>query len=129
MQVGLRGCSCRAQVLSYVVADTAARGDLIVRQLARAERVPRVFATAEGLDLARVADGLLAGAVLAPVAVPDAGSAAFEAYFAELVGHPPDDQALVVWRAIERAVGRVPDGPPAVQRVVVRGGRLEPFTP
>jgi ABC-type branched-subunit amino acid transport system substrate-binding protein len=102
---------------ALVIADALPRTELIVRQLRREQfRVlggnvdsegteVLVLGTGEGLapDAIGPKHASLDGVVLAPVAYPDAASRAFEdEYFAQQQRRP-DDQALLVWRALEAA--------------------------
>ncbi len=102
---------------AIVVGDALPRTELIVRQLRRdrfrvaggqvdkAGTELMVLATGEGLapDAISAKHESLDGVVLAPVAHPNAASRAFEdEYFAQQKARP-DDQALLVWRALEAA--------------------------
>ena len=99
-----------------IIADALPRTELIVRQLRhdgfrvrggadREGTEVTVLGTGEGLSLDAIGSkhASLDGVILAPAAFPDAGSRAFEAeYFAQQQKRP-DDQALLVWRALEAA--------------------------
>jgi ABC-type branched-subunit amino acid transport system substrate-binding protein len=100
-----------------IIADALPRTELIVRQLrhdgfrVRGGNADRegtevtVMGTGEGLspDAIGGKHESLDGVILAPVAFPDAASRAFESeYFAQQKKRP-DDQALLVWRALEAA--------------------------
>jgi ABC-type branched-subunit amino acid transport system substrate-binding protein len=100
-----------------VIADALPRTELIVRQLrhdgfrVRGGNVDRegtevtVMGTGEGLspDAIGAKHESLDGVILAPAAFPDSASRAFESeYFAQQKKRP-DDQALLVWRALEAA--------------------------
>lgn len=100
-----------------IIADALSRTELIVRQVRREGlRVRGGNADKEGVEVTVMGTGeglspeaigpkhaSLDGVILAPVAFPDAASRAFEdAYFAQQQKRP-DDQALLVWRALEAA--------------------------
>jgi ABC-type branched-subunit amino acid transport system substrate-binding protein len=100
-----------------IIADALPRTELIVRQLrhdgfrVRGGNADRegtevtVMGTGEGLSLDAIGakHESLDGVILAPAAFPDAGSRAFESeYFAQQKKRA-DDQALLVWRALEAA--------------------------
>lgn len=102
---------------AVIVGDALPRTELIVRQLRRDQfrvaggKVDKegtevtVLATGEGLapDAIGAKHESLDGVILAPVAYPNAASRAFEdEYFAQQRMRP-DDQALLVWRALEAA--------------------------
>jgi ABC-type branched-subunit amino acid transport system substrate-binding protein len=111
LYAGLRGGA------ALIVGDALPRTEMIVRQLRRDQlrvaggKVDKegtevmVLATGEGLapDAMGPKHESLDGVILAPVAHPNAASRAFEdEYFAQQ-GARPDDQALLVWRALEAA--------------------------
>lgn len=100
-----------------IIADALPRTELIVRQLRHdGFRVRGGSADREGTEVTvlGMGEGLspdaigakhasLDGVILAPAAFPDAASRAFESeYFAQQQKRP-DDQALLVWRALEAA--------------------------
>ena len=131
---------------AVVVGDALPRTELIVRQLRReqfrvagakpsagasagAETEIMVLSTGEGLgpDAIGPKHESLDGVILAPVAFPDAASRAFEdEYFAQQQVRP-DDQALLVWRALEAAwSGAAATLEPRAELVRVRGSNLVP---
>lgn len=102
---------------ALIIADALPRTELILRELRRAQLRVRggsvdregtevlVLGTGEGLSLDAIGKkhASLDGVILAPAAHPDAASRAFEdEYFAQQ-RQRPDDQALLVWRALEAA--------------------------
>jgi ABC-type branched-subunit amino acid transport system substrate-binding protein len=102
---------------AIVVGDALPRTEMIVRQIRRDQfrvaggKVDKegtevtVLSTGEGLapDAIGAKHDSLDGVILAPVASPNAASRAFEdEYFAQQRTRP-DDQALLVWRALEAA--------------------------
>ncbi|PRP91007.1 hypothetical protein ENSA5_59190 [Enhygromyxa salina] len=102
---------------ALIIADALPRTDLIVRELRREQLRVRggrvdsegteitVLGTGEGLSSSAIGakHASLDGVVLAPAAHPDPSSRAFEdEYFAQQQQRP-DDQALLVWRALEAA--------------------------
>ncbi|PRP99030.1 ABC transporter substrate-binding protein [Enhygromyxa salina] len=105
------------QGAAILIADALPRTELIVRQLRRAHlrvaggTVDRegaevlVLGTGEGLapDAIGAKHESLDGVILAPVAHPDADSRAFEAEYQRQQQRRPDDQALLVWRAMSAA--------------------------
>nr|WP_255216656.1 ABC transporter substrate-binding protein [Pseudenhygromyxa sp. WMMC2535] len=122
-----------------VVVDALPRTELIARQLRRdGLRIAggsvdqegaevAVYAMGEGLSPERVGakHESLDGVVLAPVAAPDAESRDFEDRYLAQQGLPPDDQALLVWSALEAAwSGASSTHEPQVQLVRVEGGRV-----
>jgi ABC-type branched-subunit amino acid transport system substrate-binding protein len=102
---------------AIVVGDALPRTELILRQLRRdgfrvaGGRVDKqgtellVLATAEGLGPDTYGKGheSLDGVIIAPVARPDAASRAFEDEYLAQQRVGPDDQALLVWRALQAA--------------------------
>ena len=92
-----------------MVIDTLARTSAIARQLRRdavtlGDEGLHYFSTAEGLDARALAgESILAGTIVAPVAVPAARSA-FQDSFRLATGKPADDQALLLWSAMKRAL-------------------------
>lgn len=128
---------------AVVVGDALPRTELILRQLRReqfrvvgskaaagvAETDIMVLSTGEGLAPEAIGPKheSLEGVILAPVAVPTAGSRAFETeYFAQQQARP-DDQALLVWRALEAAwSGAAATLEPRAELVRVRGSDLVP---
>ena len=102
---------------ALLVADALPRTELIIRQLRRERMRVRdgsvdregaevlVLATGEGFSPDRIGakHASLDGVVIAPVAFPDSGSRAFEAEYRAQQGVEPDDQALLVWRALSAA--------------------------
>jgi ABC-type branched-subunit amino acid transport system substrate-binding protein len=100
-----------------IIADALPRTELIVRQLrhdgfrVRGGSADRegtevtVLGTGEGLspDAIGSKHASLDGVILAPVAFPDAGSRAFETEYFAQQHKRPDDQALLVWRALSAA--------------------------
>jgi ABC-type branched-subunit amino acid transport system substrate-binding protein len=117
-----------------IIADALPRTELIVRQLRHdGFRVRGSSADREGTEVTilGMGEGLspdaigpkhasLDGVILAPAAFPDAASRAFETeYFAQQQKRP-DDQALLVWRALEAAwsgAASTHDPRPALVRV------------
>lgn len=120
---------------ALLVPDTLARAEMIVRQLARAGRMPAhgdvpglvVLTTAEGLSPQGLSVGhdVLDGVWVAPAAARGLESAEFEAAYARLQGEPPGDQGLLVFYALEQAITGQP-GPGAGRITITRvqGGRL-----
>lgn len=124
---------------AIVVGDALPRTELIVRQLRRDQfrvaggKVDKegtavmVLATGEGLapDAIGAKHESLDGVVLAPVAHPNAASRAFEdEYFAQQRTRP-DDQALLVWRALEAAwSGASATLEPKAELVRIQGSNL-----
>lgn len=120
---------------ALLVPDTLARAEMIVRQLARAGRMPAhgdvpglvVLTTAEGLSPQGLSVGhdVLDGVWVAPAAARGLESAEFEAAYARLQGEPPGDQGLLVFYALEQAITGQP-GPGAGRTTLTRvqGGRL-----
>lgn len=92
-----------------MVIDTLARTSAIARQLRRdgvtlGGAGVHYFSTAEGLDArALVGESILAGTIVAPVALP-APRSAFQDSYRLATGQPADDQALLLWSAISRAL-------------------------
>jgi len=127
---------------ALLVPDTLARAEMVVRQLARAGRMPAhgdvpglvVLTTAEGLSPQGLSVGhdVLDGVWVAPAAARGPESAEFEAAYARLQGEPPGDQGLLVFYALQQAITGQP-GPGAGRTTVTRvqGGRLvvEPTQP
>jgi ABC-type branched-subunit amino acid transport system substrate-binding protein len=127
---------------ALLVPDTLARAEMVVRQLARAGRMPAhgevpglvVLTTAEGLSPQGLSAGhdVLDGVWVAPAAARGPESAEFEAAYARLQGEPPGDQGLLVFYALQQAITGQP-GPGAGRTTVTRvqGGRLvvEPTQP
>jgi ABC-type branched-subunit amino acid transport system substrate-binding protein len=105
------------QGAAIIIADALPRTELIVRQLRRERLRVRggkvdsegtevlVLGTGEGLapDAIGAKHDSLDGVILAPAAHPDADSRAFEAEYFTQQKKRPDDQALLVWRAISAA--------------------------
>lgn len=126
---------------TLVVGDALSRTELILRQLRREKLRVRGGVDAEGDEFVVVtsAEGLapdqlgkghesLEGVVVAPVAWPDAGSAEFEREFARQQGSPPDDQALLVYRALEAAwSGASVTHRPSADLSQIRGGKVVPL--
>ena len=124
---------------AIVVGDALPRTELIVRHLRRDHfrvaggKVDKegaevlVLATGEGLapDLVGSKHDSLDGVILAPAASPDAGSRAFEdEYFAQQHSRP-DDQALLVWRALDAAwSGASSTLTPRTELVRIQGSNL-----
>jgi ABC-type branched-subunit amino acid transport system substrate-binding protein len=120
---------------ALLVPDTLARTEMIVRQLARAGRMPAhgdvpglvVLSTAEGLSPQGLEQGrdVLEGVFVAPAAARGPASAEFEAAYARLQGEPPGDQGLLVFYAVQHAITGQP-GPGAGRTTLTRvqGGRL-----
>lgn len=130
---GLRGGG------AILVADALPRTELIARQLRRADlRVAGGQIDSEGKEVMVMAMGegwspsgidtthaSLDGVILAPVAHPDADSRAFEDEYQRQQGEAPNDQALLVWRALEAAWrGAAPTLDPQASLVQVRRGQL-----
>lgn len=124
---------------ALVIGDALPRTELIARQLRRDQfrvaggKVDKegtevmVLATGEGLSLDAIGakHDSLDGVILAPVAHPTAASRAFEdEYFAQQQARP-DDQALLVWRALEAAwSGAASTLEPRPELVRVQGSNL-----
>jgi ABC-type branched-subunit amino acid transport system substrate-binding protein len=124
---------------AIVVGDALPRTELIVRQLRRDQfRVAGGKVDKEGTEIAVLATGeglapdaigakheSLDGVILAPVAHPDAASRAFEdEYFAQQRTRP-DDQALLVWRALQAAwSGASSTVEPRAELVRIQGSNL-----
>lgn len=124
--------SARAEGRAVLIADSAGRTELVVRQLRRAglDSEHLVLATAEGLGpqaLRRGASALEA-LVVAPVAAPGPDAARFVEEYERLQGEGPGPQALLVWRALSRAwAGEAAAEPDAAGLWRVKGGRLVPL--
>lgn len=126
---------------TLIVGDALARTELILRQLRREKLRVRGGPDAEGDEFVALtsAEGLapeglgkghesLEGVIVAPVAWPDARSRAFEDEFVRQQGSPPDDQALLVWRALEAAwSGASLTHQPQASLLQVRGGKVVPL--
>jgi ABC-type branched-subunit amino acid transport system substrate-binding protein len=120
---------------ALLVPDTLSRTELVVRQLARAGRMPAhgdvpglmVMTTAEGLSPQGLHQGndVLEGVWVAPAAARGPAAAAFETAYARLQGEPPGDQGLLVFYALQQAITGQP-GPGAGRTTITRvqGGRL-----
>ncbi|MFV8756677.1 ABC transporter substrate-binding protein [Nannocystaceae bacterium ST9] len=123
---------------TLVIGDALSRTELIVRQLRREKlRVAGgvdkegdefvVLTTAEGLAPDQLGKGheSLEGVVVAPVAWPDKRSRAFEDEFLRQQGSAPDDQALLVWRALDAAwSGASATHQPEATLLRVQGGKV-----
>ncbi|EDM78754.1 hypothetical protein PPSIR1_12253 [Plesiocystis pacifica SIR-1] len=124
---------------ALVIADALPRTELIVRQMRRAGmRVAGGRVDSEGPEVlvASMGEGLspdavstkhdsLDGVILAPAAAPDASSRAFEDQYLAQQGELPDDQALLVWRALSAAwSGASGTLEPEAELVRVQGGRV-----
>lgn len=124
---------------AVVIGDALPRTELIARQLRREQlrvlggsvdsegQEVLVLSTGEGLapDRISVKHASLDGVILAPVAAPDANSRAFEDQYRSQQGVEPDDQALLVWRALSAAwSGASGTHEPEAELVRVQGGRL-----
>lgn len=123
---------------ALVVCDALPRTELITRQARRdgfrvegsddsEGRPVAVFALGEGLSPERIGPqhASLEGVILAPAAAPDADSRAFEDQYRAQQGVAPDDQALLVWRALSAAwSGAASTLEPEVRLVRVRGSRV-----
>ncbi len=120
---------------ALVVPDTLTRAELVVRQVARAGRMPArddvpglmVLTTAEGASpstLSRARD-VLEGVWVAPAAARGPEAEAFEAAYETMQGERPGDQGLLVFYALQQAITGRP-GPGAGQTTLTRvvGGRL-----
>ncbi|MEM7155055.1 MAG: ABC transporter substrate-binding protein [Myxococcota bacterium] len=99
---------------AVLIPDTLTRTDLVVRQLARAGRIPAradvpglmVLATAEGVDpgpLLRARD-VMEGVWVVPAAARGPHLSDFEVAYTRLQGEPPGDQALLVYYALSQAI-------------------------
>ncbi len=124
---------------AIVIGDALPRTELIIRHLRREQlrvaggRVDKegtevlVLSTGEGLgpDAIGAKHESLDGVILAPVAFPNAASRAFEdEYFAQQQVRP-DDQALLVWRALQAAwSGASSTLEPRAELVRVQGSNL-----
>lgn len=120
---------------ALLVPDTLSRTELVVRQVARAGRLPArddvpgvmVLATAEGVSPPTLDRGrdVLEGVWVAPAAARGPEGAAFEAAFARMQGEPPGDQGLLVFHALSQAItGQPGPGAGATTLCRVMGGRL-----
>jgi ABC-type branched-subunit amino acid transport system substrate-binding protein len=126
---------------TLLVGDALSRTELIVRQLRReklrvlggVDKEGNEFValtTAEGLSPASLGKGheSLEGMVVAPVAWPDKRSRAFEDEFARQQGSAPDDQALLVFRALDAAwSGASVTHQPEATLLRVQGGKVVPL--
>ena len=117
-----------------IIFDTLGRSEDVARQLRRVEYAIgaeglRVFSTAEGLDAGAV-DGraALAGLVVAPSALPQAGST-FQAEYRLATGRAADDQALLVWAALRLAIWGEAPPQEALVAQFDQGGNLHGPTP
>lgn len=114
---------------AVVVFDALPRAELIVRQLRRWQvEGPLILTTGEGYGHRTVGRGheALDGVWIAPVAAVRPEDADFTRTFERNQGHPPSDQALLVWRAIERAWRGGHEASSADVRII-DGGRLVPI--
>jgi len=124
--------------VAVLVVDALPRVELVARQLQRWQ-VALATGSAAGLRLASTGEGYghrtvgrghepLDGVWIAPVAHARAEDAEFTRQFERQQGHPPSDQALLVWRAFERVWRGGHDAArPAV--LAIDGGRLVAVTP
>lgn len=126
---------------TLLVGDALSRTELIVRQLRReklrvlggVDKEGNEFValtTAEGLGPASLGKGheSTEGIVVAPVAWPDKRSKAFEDEFMRQQGSAPDDQALLVWRALDAAwSGASLTHQPQATLLRVQGGKVVPL--
>ena len=119
---------------ALLVPDHLSRVDLLVRQLARADRRPSpdgsdgplVLTTAEGASAAALKSGseVLNGLWLAPAAAETADTESFVQAFTAAQGEPPGDQALLVFQALRHALGSGADGAARPVLMRVQGGTL-----
>jgi ABC-type branched-subunit amino acid transport system substrate-binding protein len=126
---------------TLLVGDALSRTELIVRQLRReklrvlggVDKEGNEFValtTAEGLSPDALGKGheSVEGIVVAPVAWPDKRSKAFEDEFTRQQGTAPDDQALLVWRALDAAwSGASLTHQPQATLLRVQGGKVVPL--
>lgn len=120
---------------ALLVPDTLSRTELVVRQVARAGRMPArpdvpglmVLVTAEGVSPSTLdrAKDVLEGVWVAPAAARGPYGEAFESAYARMQGEPPGDQGLLVFHALTQAITGQP-GPGAGTTTLCRvtGGRL-----
>lgn len=127
---------------AVIIPDALSRTELIVRQIRRSGfRVAggvdtqgtelMVLSTAEGLAPDQLGKGheSLEGVVVAPVAWPDKRSREFEVEYRRQQGSSPDDQALLVWRALEAAwSGAAVTHSPNAELLSVQGGQVVSLT-
>jgi len=110
--------------------DRLTRVELVVRQLKRKGLGPAsgtmVLTTGEGVGPSSLAAAgrALEGVWIAPVAAPSAGTRQFQLAYATREGQEPDDQALLLWHALARAVAGGSGGRPQPVLLRVEGGRL-----
>jgi len=115
---------------ALVFPDHLSRVELMVRQLRRAGLDPAtgtlVLTTGEGLGPSSLepAKRALEGVWIAPVAAPSQATHDFAVTYAAREGQEPDDQALLVWHALARAVAGGTQGRPPPVLVRVKEGRL-----
>jgi ABC-type branched-subunit amino acid transport system substrate-binding protein len=112
---------------ALIVPDHLSRVELLVRQLSRSGRPPSdpdgalVLSTAEGASpvTLRKANDALDGLWVAPAAAETADSRAFVQAYTAAQGEPPGDQALLVFQALQRALGggADPSAHPLLMRV------------
>jgi ABC-type branched-subunit amino acid transport system substrate-binding protein len=123
------GLGARVAVL---VGDQMQRTELVVRQLARdgkgpgATKGPIVLATAEGISdvEARAGHDVLGGLWVAPAAAPTEDTRRFAEAYLRVQGEPPNDQALLVYRALANAAAGGAKVAAMVHVARVEGGRL-----
>ncbi len=120
---------------ALLVPDSLSRTELVVRQVARAGRVPAhddvpgvlVLTTAEGISaqtLSRARD-VLEGVFIAPAAARGPQIEPFVSAFTAMQGEAPGDQALLLFYALQHAIlGRPGPGAGVTTVTRVAGGRL-----
>jgi ABC-type branched-subunit amino acid transport system substrate-binding protein len=118
---------------AVIVPDHLSRVELFVRQLARSGKAPSdpesplVLSTAEGASPGALQHGnVLDGVWVAPAAAETADSGAFVEAYTAAQGEPPGDQALLVYRALQRAMGGGADPSVRPRLMRVERGRLVP---
>ena len=122
---------------ALLIADHIDRTELVLRQLVRDGKVgpgagngPLVLATVEGMSAARIAQvaQIFEGVWIAPAALGDPSTRAFEEAHRNTEGTLPGDQALLVFRALLGAAGG-PHNRGRVALAQVQKGELHVQTP
>lgn len=120
---------------ALLVPDTLARGELLLRQLARAGKLAArgdepglmVLTTAEGIEPSTLRDGrdVLEGVWVAPAGPRGSFTETFESAYQARQGVLPGDQAILVYHALVHAVtGQPGPGAGQVTRLRIEGGQL-----